>query len=268
MTNLVTVNGVDVSIERALGWRAALSDNALVRETAKSVGVVQYAAENGISVNAEEIQNYLNEMRYVMEIENAEETKNWMAEDGISEECLRESCEIGALLNKIRLSITDEDLQEAFSETKATYEYAELYSITVEEEDLAAEIRAQLDDGEDSFYNLAVEHSVDAETSRQGGFVGETPRESVRGEAEAAIFAANDGDIIGPIKEGDDFTVYMVKSIVRPSFDDVKESMRDEAFEELVESFADTAEIHNRVLGTHQESPSEADAEGDDEDEE
>lgn len=255
MTNFVTVNGVDVSIEQALGWRAALSDNSLVRETAKNVGVMQFAAENGISVTTEEIQNYFNEMRYVMEIENAEETKNWLAEDGISEACLRETCEVGALLNKIRLSIKDEDLQEAFSESKATYEYAELYSITVEEEDLAAEIRAQLDDGEDSFYNLAVEHSVDAGTSRQGGFVGETSREMIRGEAEAAIFGANDGDVVGPIKEGDDFTVYMVKSIVRPEFEDVKETMRDEAFDELVESFADVAEIKNKVLGTHQDAP-------------
>lgn len=260
MTDFATINGVDVSIKRALAWRAANADNALMRETAKSVGAMQYAKENGISVTQEDIQSYFAEIRYLMEMESAEAAKSWMAEEGLSEQDVREFCEIGAILNKIRVSISDDDLKETYTETQNTFEYAELYSLTVEDQDLADEIKAQLDDGDDSFLNLAAEHSVDAATARQGGFVGEVTREMVRGDAEAAIFGASAGDVVGPIAEGEDITVYMVKNIVRPSFDDVKESLRDEAFEELVESFADTAEIENKILNTRQEAPSEAEA--------
>ena len=259
MTDFATINGADISIRQALAWRAATSDSSLVRETAKSVGAMQYAKENGISVSEEDIQNYFNEMRYVMEMESAEAVKAWMAEEGLTEQDVRENCQIGATLNKIRESISDDDLKETYTETQTPFEYAELYSITVEDNDLAEEIKAQAADGDDSFLNLAAEHSEDAATARQGGFVGEVTREMVRGEAEAAIFAASPGDVVGPIAEGEDMTVYMVKDIIRPSFDDVKESLRDEAFEELVESFADSAAIENKVLGTVQEAPSEAD---------
>lgn len=268
MTAFAVVNGVEISIERALGWRAALSDTALMDETARAVGVMQYARENGLSASREEIEEQIREMRYAMDLEKAEDLRAWMTREGVTEPALRETAEIGVLQNKIRESITDADLQPAFTESQATMEYVELYSLTVEDEDLAQELRAQIEEEEDSFYNLAVEHSVDGATFRQGGFMGDVTREMVRGEAEAAIFGASDGALVGPIKEGEDYTLYLVRRVVKPSFEDVKETMRDEAFEDLLESFVAAAAFENKITGARQESPGDDEALDEDDDDE
>ena len=264
MTVFAEINGVEISLERALGWRAASADKSLMDETARSVGVMQYAKENGLSASREEIEEQIREMRYAMDLEKAEELRAWMDREGVSEQALRECAQIGVLQNKIRQSITDADLEPTFIETQVAMEYAELYRITVESEDLAQELRAQVEEEDDSFYNLAVEHSVDGATFRQGGFMGEVTRAMVRGEAEAAIFGASDGALVGPIKEGEDFTLYLVRRVVKPSFQDVKETMRDEAFEEILEAFAASAAYKNKITGAHQAAPSSDEADDDD----
>ena len=60
------------------------------------------------------------------------------------------------------------------------------HNITLDDEDPANEIPSQIED-EDTFYNLAIEHSVDDEPSEASG--GEVTRNDVRAEAESQFFS-------------------------------------------------------------------------------
>lgn len=259
MTNFMKVDGAEIDLKTALQWRAAIGDDSFVQSVATDAAVIQYCAEKGISATAAEIQLVFNELRYTAELEKAEQTTAWMAENGLDEQSVAQACEITALSNKIRESISEDELKETFLEAQATYDVAEIYNITVDDEGLANEIVSQLEDEEDSFYNLAVEHSIDEDSYLKGGYTGEMTRNSVRAEAEAAIFGASNGDVVGPIKEDDDYTIYMVHKVVKPEFDDVKETIRDGIFEELLEGLPGTSVVEVLPLGTKSEPPEDLD---------
>ena len=261
MSEFLKVDGAEISLKTALQWAAVLNDDEFIEKTAQNAIVVQYCAENGISASDEEIQNVFSELRYSDELEKAEETKSWMAENGLDNAAVANMCEIMALRNKVREAITDEEIKEEFVEEQSTYDVAEIYSISVDDEDLANEIVSQLEDEEDSFYNLAVEHSIDEDTYLKGGYVGEVTRNDLRAEAEAGVFAASAGDIVGPIKEDDLFTVYKVLRVINPELDDVKDVIRDRIFEEFTEGLTGTAVIEVVPLGTRQEPVDDSDDE-------
>jgi len=255
------VDGADIDLKTALQWRAAVGDDAFVQSTATDAAVVQYCGEKNISASAEDVQTVFNETRYLMEMESAEQTKAWMSENGLDDKSVAQACEIMALRNKIRTSITDDEVKEAFLEEQASFDVAEIYNITVDDEDLANEIMSQLEDETDSFYNLAVEHSIDEDSYLKGGYTGEVTRNDVRAEAEAAIFGAANGAVVGPIKEDDDYTLYMVRKVVKPEFEDIKEMLRDRIFEDLIEGLGGTAVVEVLPLGTRTEPPEELDEE-------
>lgn len=259
MTDFLEVNGAPVDLKTALQWRVAMGDDQFIQETATDAAVIQYCAEKKISASAEEIQTVFNEMRYAQELESAEQTKAWLAENGIDAAAMAQVAEIAALRNKIRASITDEEVKEHFVENKNSYDVAEIYNITVDDEDLADEIVSTLEDEDDSFMNLALEHSIDEDTYLKGGYGGEVTRDDVRAEAEAAIFGAAADDVVGPIKEDDDYTVYMVRKVVIPEFEDVKEVIRDSLFEDLIDGLAGSGTVKNIPLGITSEPPEDDD---------
>lgn len=262
MTDFMTVDGASIDLKTALQWRAAIDDDDFIQSTATDAAVVQYCAEKGISASAEEIQTVFNELRYTKELESAEETKAWIASAGLSEQVVAQACEIMALRNNIRKSITDDEVKEEFLENQADYDVAEIYSLTVDDKGLADEILSQIEEEEDTFYNLAVEHSIDDDNYMKAGYVGEVTREMVRAEAEAAIFGASNGDVVGPIAEEEDFTIYKVVKVVKPEFEDIKETIRDRMFEELVDGLSGTAVVEVLPLGTRTEAVEDLEDEG------
>lgn len=255
MSDFLEVDGAKIDLKTALQWRMALGDDKFAQDTATDAAVVIYCKENGITVSAEEIQHVFNEMRYSDENESADQTRAWMTESGLDEKVLAQVCEITALRNKIRQSITDDEVREEYVENQNNYDVAEIYNITVDDEDLAEEIVETLEDEDDSFLNLALEHSIDMETYLKGGYMGEVTRDMVRAEAEAEIFGAENGAVVGPIKEDDDYTVYMVHKVVKPDFDDIKETIRDRLFEDLIEGLAGSGTVKNIPLGLVSEPP-------------
>lgn len=264
MTDFISVNGAPVDMKRALQWQLVAGNTDFTDETVKNAAVVQYAKENGLSASAEEIQEFFGNVRYDLELEKADDFNVWLKSNNLDLSTVQEVCEIGVLRNKIRSSISDDDVAEHYNTNKESFEVVNLYSLTVESEDLANELMAQLEDGEDSFVNLALEHSIDGDTFRKGGYLGEVTRETVRAEVEAAVFSADAGAIVGPVKDEDGFTLYMVSDIIKPELDDVKETIRDEIYDDKLDMISAEAQVEEVLLGIKDESVEAVD---DDEDE-
>jgi len=218
-----------------------------------------------MSASSDEIQKFFEEMRYDLQLETKDDFDAWINENNLDLATVQNICEIGVLRNKIRDSIPDEDIAEYFNNNKEGMDVAELYSITVESEDLASELMAQIEEGEDSFLNLALEHSTDQDIYRQGGFNGEVTRETVRADVEAAVFSASAGDLIGPIKDEDGYSIYMVRNAVSPESEDVKDSIRDQVFENLIEEISARVDVEQAILGIKDDPVDESAADEEDE---
>jgi parvulin-like peptidyl-prolyl isomerase len=102
-----------------------------------------------------------------------------------------------------------------------------LYSIRLDNADVAEELYAQIVEDGENFHVLAMEYSTDAETKHLGGYVGKLARSDMVGEIEAAVFGAQPGDVIGPIKTEKGYNLFKVVSVHKATFAEVETQIRD-----------------------------------------
>jgi hypothetical protein len=255
----IKVNNASIDIKTALQWQFIVGNTDFLDNTLSNAAIVQYAKEEGISASAEELQTFFNEFRYKIELESKNDFQTWVNDTKLDLNVIQSVCEVGVLRNKIRASISDQDVTDYYTESKDEHDVAELYSITVDSQDLANEILAQIEEEEASFMDLALEYSNDASTFRQGGFNGEVTREDVRAEVEAEVFSASAGGLIGPVKEDDSYTIYMVRAIISPAIEDIKEMLRDTMFDNLLDYISGSAAVHQSILGIEDTPPNAQD---------
>lgn len=248
MTAFLTVNEEDIDLETALRWQMIAGNHQLAQETIKNAVVRQYAEANEIEATADELRTIFAEFRYTLGLESAEATRAWIKARGLDLEVVQDFLEICALRNRIRASISEEEIQEHYTEVRSSLERVDLYAIFTASEDEAAELRAQVEEGE-SFLALAREHSTDPESAKKGGYLGETSREEIGGELEAAVFGGKAGDLIGPVKDDGEYVLYMVGERTMPGLDQVRDKIRDELFEGLILGYAINAEVEQKALG-------------------
>lgn len=104
------------------------------------------------------------------------------------------------LLSQIEAQLYRERLVETFSnEVQREQEQVNARHILVEEESLASELVQRLQDGE-SWDDLALEYSEDLSNKEQGGDLGWFGKGIMISEFEEAAFAAEEGEIVGPVQ--------------------------------------------------------------------
>jgi parvulin-like peptidyl-prolyl isomerase len=148
------------------------------------------------------------------------------------------------LQNKAAAAIPEEEVDAVIAENQLAMEEVELYHIRVEDEDTAQEIKALLDEDE-NFLALAWEHSQDEETRKKGGYIGLLGREDMLGDIEAAVFSAEPGAIIGPMKTEAGYNIFKVEQLVKPDREDPKlrEEIKMELLNEKIGTLLDKADI-------------------------
>ncbi len=122
-------------------------------------------------------------------------------------------------------------------------EQVKVRHILVESADQANALLAQIRGGA-SFAELAKTNSKDAESAAQGGDLGWTPRGVYLPEFEAAIWNANPGDLIGPVKTQFGYHVILVEGReVHPLGDADLARARDTAYRQWLQQQRNQAAI-------------------------
>lgn len=248
MSAFLTVNEEEIDLETALRWQMIAGNHSFAHETIKNAVVRQYADANNIEASEEELKTIFREFRYALGLESSEATHAWLKSHGLDLEALQDFCEICALRNRIRASVTEDEISEHYTDIRTSLERVELYAIYSATEDESAELRAQIEEGE-NFLALAREYSTDPDSAKKGGYLADYSRDDLSGEVEAAAFGGSPGDLIGPIKEEDTWVLYMVGNCTSPTLNDVRERIREELFEGLILDYAMNAEVEQKALG-------------------
>ena len=130
------------------------------------------------------------------------------------------------------MEVSNGDVRAYFEENKDTrYDRVRASHILVPTQAEADALLARLKAGED-FAALAQQLSQDPGSGQQGGDLGEFTRGRLVPEFEEAAFAANVGDLVGPIETEFGWHVIKVTARTNPTFEEVREEIRTELTEQ------------------------------------
>lgn len=247
MTTLVTIDGRSVSIAEAL-QRSIVHNEDFLDKTIDYALLRNYAARHNISNSDEELQLAADELRYQRGLESVERLKQWMETNHQTLYSLQEAIDGMLLRNKIRNSMSDNEIAAYYAEHQLELESVELYSCRLDTEDKARELFAQINEDGADFHSIAMEHSQDAETRKRGGYAGDLKRAEVTGEIEAAVFKARPGQVIGPVKTDKGFNLFKVAAIHRPSLSESRDRIQMTLFQNLLAKLRSEAAVSYPVL--------------------
>jgi parvulin-like peptidyl-prolyl isomerase len=242
LSTLVRVNGDDIDVVAAVRTES-FSESRLLPDVVNALLIRQYAAQKNIQNTDQELQLAADEFRYGRGLESVDALNQWLSDHHQTAMSLQETLDLMLLNNKVRNAIPESELRAYYAEHQLEFEKVDLYSIRVGTEEEAKELRSQIHDDSANFHLLAMEHSKDEDTRRSGGYAGRLTRAQVTPAVEAAVFKVNPVAIVGPMKSEKGWNLFRVTELHRPSFEDVRDSIRLTLFEQLVKKLRSQASI-------------------------
>jgi foldase protein PrsA len=117
---------------------------------------------------------------------------------------------------------SEADLQGYYQQNLGTFQTSHAAHILVADEGLALQIKGDLVAHPDKFAELAKRYSMDTSNKDTGGDLGAQPRGTFVKEFDDAIFAAQAGQLIGPVKTQFGYHVIKVLELTNESFEQAR----------------------------------------------
>ena len=203
----------------------------------------EWASDLGIEAEPEEISSERDAL--IEQLGGQEAFDQAVEQSGLSESDVNEQIRARVLQNEISAEVggdtepTDAEI-EKFYETNKDARYgpkATARHILVEKKAKADEIMAKLRDGGD-FAKLAKENSTDPGSAQKGGELPEFGPGQMVPEFDAAVFAADKGELVGPVKT--EFGYHIIEVLDKKPGQELDE-VREEIAAELAETQSGTA---------------------------
>lgn len=199
--------------------------------------IEQAASEKGITVTPEEIQIEADNIRYTKRLEKACDTLAWLKEQMISPDEWEEGIVTRLLAKKLATHLFDKEVEKYFAQTRLDFDQLILYQIVVPYEQLAQEIFYQIEEEEISFYEAAHFYDIDEERRYRCGYEGKAARWSFQPEIAAAVFGANIGQVVGPLKTDLGYHLFLVKKFIQAELTpERRQEIIDQLFQEWLAS--------------------------------
>lgn len=247
---LLTVNGHHYPVTEALRRSLYQSENRFVDVCIAEILIREYAVKHNIVNTVEELKVAIEEMRYDKGLESKEKFLHWMKTNGQNLLSIQNEMDYRLLRNKVKASIPQLEVEAYFAEYQLEFDRVELYSIRVSTPEKAEELLAKIEEEGDNFHLLAMEYSEDEESSHKAGYIGKVGRSDVTAEIEAAVFAAQRGDVVGPVQTEKGFNIFKVAALYPSSLETATNEIRDRLFGKLEAKLLDNAEIEYPLLHT------------------
>ena len=182
---------------------------------------VHAARKHGLTVTDEEVQERADQLRRLQGLHRAKEMMDYLSSIGLSIDEYGGLIREGLLKQKMVAEVCSEQaMDEYFRLHSPKFDSVEIRHIVVDSEGKAQELCALLEDDPDCFADMAREHSISSDTSKEGGQLGEINRGTLPDEVDAKAFNAAAGDVLGPFESEDGllFEIFQVTALHPATF--------------------------------------------------
>lgn len=244
------IAGEDFSLAEVVrSWQ--LSGNTeLLAAAARDLILQNAIRDRGLTVSDEELQAAADDFRRDQKLERAVDTHNWLKERGWSVERLEQHLEQKLVHEKLIDDVATEDfIRQHFAEHRRAYDQAAIAHLVVADQAVAEELLSQIDEDDADFEALVRQHSIDTTTNQTGGRLGLTNRLSMSPLIESHVFAASEGQVIGPFKTKNGFHLIKIERCISGQLDEnVSEAIRRDVFESWLDEQVTKANVEWTIL--------------------
>jgi len=207
----------------------------LMEDILKDKLTIHAAQRAGIAVTDDEVQERADQFRRAHGLQRASDTNDYFAALGLTLDDF-EAFIIETLYHeKMMTQVCDEAAVEAYFQSNSPrFDSMVISHIVMDSEGGARELLSLLEDEDESFAEMASEHSL-ADTRSSGGVIGKVMRGSLHPDVEAKVFNAEEGELLGPFPTGDGshFEIFRVDGKRTAELDEetrseIKRLLRDE----------------------------------------
>jgi peptidylprolyl isomerase len=176
----------------------------LVEQMVRDRLTARAARQAGLQLAPEQIQERADDFRRALGLHRAADTNHYLDALGVSldefETWITDSLYQEKMMEQV---CSDAAVAQYFSLNSPRFDSVEVSHIVVDSEGAAREMMSVLQEEPEAFAEMAREHSIDDGTRQQGGAIGKVLRGSLKGDIEARVFNAREGELLGPFPSPD-----------------------------------------------------------------
>jgi hypothetical protein len=230
MSQAITISAQDILQQVKLSCQIpSVVEQIITRKVVKDA-----AAEAGIQVEAEELQQAADQIRLISKLKTADETWEWLNKNCLSLDDFEEMVYTNVISGKLAQHLFADKIEPWFVEHQLDYAGAVIYEVVLDDEDLAMELFYALQEREMSFFEIAHQYIQDTELRRRGGYRGIVRRTEMKPEISAAVFAAKAPQILKPIVGAKGVYLIWVEEVIQPQ---LNEKLRYQILSDLFKSW-------------------------------
>jgi foldase protein PrsA len=194
--------------------------------------VQQEAEKQDVKVTDAQINKSLEDQKN-QAFPNEKAYKEYLKQSGLTEEDVLFRVKLDQLQRKLTQKITedakkvtDQDIEEYYEKNKKRFaqpERRDLRVVLTKNEAKAEEAKKALEDG-DSFKQVAKQYSIDEASKAQGGKLPAITKGQQEKAFDEAIFSADKGELVGPVKTQFGWYVFEVDKITEASQQTLEQS--------------------------------------------
>ena len=233
-STLLRVDEHPISSKQALAYlQSAGKLGTFVKEILRQYVLEQELQTRNITVNAVVLEQAVIDFRLEQQLTEPNQFQQWLVNNGIDYETFHQQLAFSFKLTKLIDEITEPKLQESFIEKKIYLDRIVLSRIIVDTEELAEELKSQIEEEEERFEHLAQAHSL-TDDCIVNGMMGPISRGQLPDEVRSALDRAAPGDLVGPLKVEERWGLFRVEQLLPASLADeqLKAALKNELFEQ------------------------------------
>jgi parvulin-like peptidyl-prolyl isomerase len=187
-----------------------------------------------LDINPAVIEQAVVDFRLQQQLTDPKAFQEWLNRNGADYSTFHNQITSNFKVEKLKLIVTDEKLQEYFIERKVFLDRVVLSRIIVEDREVAEELKIQIQEGA-AFEQLAQEHSI-ADDRLTNGMMGPVSRGTMPDSIRAEIDSANPGDLVGPLEIENRWALFRLEQVLPATLDDqkMKQALQTELFERWI----------------------------------
>jgi parvulin-like peptidyl-prolyl isomerase len=184
-----------------------------------------------LDIDAGMVQQSVIDFRLQQNLSDPQAFQEFLTKNGSDAATFNNQITANFKVEKLKAVVAEPKLQEYFIERKVFLDRMILSRIIVAEQELAEELKLQIQEGE-SFEKLAQQHSL-TDDKLVNGMMGPVSRGTLPDEIRAKLDAAQAGELVGPLELENRWGLFRIDQHLPATLDDtqLQQTLRTELFE-------------------------------------